>query len=67
MDDGVTINVLDTGHDALFELLLGCYPDVAQDRAGELRGRPEITESVVGAIRLSVGFPRRGDLATRCG
>jgi len=33
VDDGVTINVLDTGHDALFELLLGCYPDVAQDRA----------------------------------
>jgi hypothetical protein len=35
VDDGVTIDVLDTGRDALFEFLLRCYADVVQDRAGE--------------------------------
>ena len=36
VDDGVAIDIVDTGHDALFELVLRCNPDVAQDRAGEL-------------------------------
>ena len=36
MDDGIAIDVVDTRHDALLELVLGGHPDVAQDRAGEL-------------------------------
>jgi hypothetical protein len=36
VDDGVAIDIVDTGHDALLELVLRCNPDVAQDRAGEL-------------------------------
>jgi hypothetical protein len=36
VDDRITVDVLDAGHDALFELLLGCDPDVTQHRAGEL-------------------------------
>jgi hypothetical protein len=36
VDDRVAIDILDTGHDALAELLLGCHPDVTQDRAGKL-------------------------------
>jgi hypothetical protein len=36
VDDRVAINILDTGHDALVELPLGCHPDVTQDRAGKL-------------------------------
>jgi hypothetical protein len=35
VDDRVTIDVLDTCHDALLEFMLGCHPDVAQDRAGK--------------------------------
>ena len=36
MDDGMAIDVVDTGHDALLELVLGGDADMAQDRAGEL-------------------------------
>src|SRR5258705_2250333 len=32
----MAIVVLDTGHDALLELVLRCHQDVAQDRSGEL-------------------------------
>jgi hypothetical protein len=31
MDDRMTIDILDTSHDAFLELLLGRYPDVAQE------------------------------------
>src|SRR5208337_2030996 len=36
MDDGVSIEVIHGGHDAVLELLFGCDTDVAQHRAGEL-------------------------------
>ena len=36
MDDGMTIDIGDAGHDAFLELVLRGYPDVAQHRAGEL-------------------------------
>ena len=36
MDDRMAIDILDTGHDALLELVLGCHPDVMQDRSGKL-------------------------------
>src|SRR5271165_2625776 len=36
MDDGVSVEVVDCGHDAVLELLFGCDSDVAQDGAGEL-------------------------------
>ena len=36
MDDGMAINVFDSVHDALLELLLRRYANVAQDRAGKL-------------------------------
>jgi hypothetical protein len=49
VDDGVAIDVLDTGHDALLELLLRCHPDVAQDRAGEL-GEEALDEVEPGAV-----------------
>ena len=28
MDDGMAIDVVDAGHDALLELVFGCHPDV---------------------------------------
>jgi hypothetical protein len=36
VDDGVSIKVIDGGHDALLEFLFGCDADMAQHRAGEL-------------------------------
>ena len=35
VDDWMPIDIVDTGHDALFELVLRCNPDVAQDRPRE--------------------------------
>ena len=49
MDDRVAIDVVDTGHDALLELLLRPNPDVAQDRAGEL-GEEALDEVEPGAM-----------------
>ena len=37
MDDWVSIDVIDAGHDALLEFLFGSHADVAQNGAGELR------------------------------
>ena len=36
MNDGLLIEVIHGGHDAIFEFLFGCDADVAQDGAGEL-------------------------------
>ena len=36
MDDGVLIEEVHGGHDAVLEFLLGCDADMAQHRAGEL-------------------------------
>jgi len=49
VDDRVAIDILDTGHDALAELLLRCHPDVTQDRAGEL-GEEALDEIEPGAV-----------------
>jgi hypothetical protein len=38
----MAIDILDTGHDALPELLLGCHPDVTQYRAGKLGKKPSM-------------------------
>ena len=37
MDDGVSVELVHGGHDALLEFLFRCDPDVAQHGAGELR------------------------------
>ena len=49
MDDRMAIDILDTGHDALPELLFGCHPDVTQDRAGKL-GEEALDEIEPGAV-----------------
>ena len=36
MNDGIAIELIHGGHDAVLELLFGCDADVAQHRAGEL-------------------------------
>jgi hypothetical protein len=36
VDDGVTVDVVDGGHDSIFQFLFGGDPDVAQHRAGKL-------------------------------
>ena len=36
MDDGVSIEVIDGGDDAILEFLFRCDADMAQHRAGEL-------------------------------
>src|SRR6516165_8370104 len=32
----MAVDILDAGHDTLLKLILGCHPDVTQDRAGKL-------------------------------
>jgi hypothetical protein len=49
VDDGITIDVLDTCHDALFEFVFRGHSDVAQDRAGEL-GEEAFDEVEPGAV-----------------
>jgi len=36
MDDGMTIEMVDGGHEAVLEFLLGSDADMAEHRAGEL-------------------------------
>ena len=45
----MAVDVVDTGHDALLELVLRCHPDVAQDRSGEL-GEEALDEVEPGAV-----------------
>jgi hypothetical protein len=35
MNDGIAVEIIYSGDEAILEFLLGCYPDVAQDGAGE--------------------------------
>jgi len=49
VDDGVSIEVIDGGHDAVLEFLFGCDADVAQHRAGEL-GEEAFDEIEPGAV-----------------
>ena len=55
MNDGVAIEFIHGGHDAVLELLLGCDTDVTQDRAGEL-GEEALDEVEPGAV-----FGREGE------
>ncbi len=49
MDDGVSIEVIDGGDDAVLEFLFGCDADMAQHRAGEL-GEETFDEVKPGAV-----------------
>ena len=49
MDDGVSIEVIHGGHDAILEFLFGCDADVAQDGAGEF-GKEALDEVEPGAV-----------------
>ena len=49
MDDGVVIEVIHGGHDAVLELLFGCDLDMSQNRAGEL-GEETLDEIKPGAV-----------------
>ena len=67
-DSGRAIDILDTGHDALPELLLGCHPDVTQDRAGKL-GEEALDEIEPGAVdgregKLEAAARSRGEPAS---
>ena len=37
MDDGITVEVIEIGHDPGLEFGLGCYPDMAEHRVGDFR------------------------------
>ena len=49
MDDGVSVELVHGGHDALLEFLFRCDPDVAQHGAGEL-GEETLDEIEPGAV-----------------
>ena len=49
MDDGVSIEVIHGGHDAVLEFLFGCDTDVTQHRTGEL-GEETFYEIEPGAV-----------------
>ena len=40
MDDGVSIEVIHGGHDAIFEFLFGCDADMAQHQRASLEKKP---------------------------
>ena len=63
MDDGVSIEVVDGGHDAVLEFRFGCDADMAQDRACEL-GEEAFDEIEPGAVLGGEGeFEAPGRLA----
>ena len=49
MDDGVSVELIHGGHDAVLELQFGCDADMAQHRAGEL-GEEAFDEIKPGAV-----------------
>jgi len=49
MDDRVAVDILETSHDALLELLLWCHANVTQDRAGKL-GEEALDEVELGTM-----------------
>ena len=49
MNNGVLVEVVDGGHEAVLEFLFGGDPDVTQDRAGEL-GKEALDEVEPGAV-----------------
>jgi len=49
MDDGVSVELIHGGHDAVLEFLFGCDADMAQHRAGEL-GEETLDEVKPGAV-----------------
>ena len=49
MDDGVSVELVDCGDDALLEFLFRCDADVAQDGAGKL-GKEALDEIEPGAV-----------------
>ena len=54
MNDGIRVEVVDDGHEALLEFLLGGDADVAQDRTGQL-GEEALDEIEPGAVLGSEG------------
>jgi hypothetical protein len=49
VNDRIAVEIIDRGHEAILELLLGCDADVAQDRAGEF-GKETLDEIEPGAV-----------------
>ena len=60
MDDGVSVELVHGGHDAVLELLFGCDADVAQDRAREL-GKETLDEIEPGTV-----CGREGEVEAAC-
>ena len=60
MDDGMAIEFMYGGHDAVLEFLLGCNPDVAQHGAGEL-GKEAFNQVEPGAV-----LRREGEFKAAC-
>ena len=69
MDDGISIDVIDAGHDALLEFVLRCHSDVTQDGTREFRkealdeikpGAVLRSESKFEAVHRLIGEPRFG-------
>jgi hypothetical protein len=50
VNDGIAVEIIHGGHEAILELLLGCDADVAQHGAGEL-GKETLDEIEPGAMR----------------
>jgi hypothetical protein len=59
VNDGIAPEFIHCGHDAVLELLFGCDPDLAQDRAGEF-GEEALDEIEPGAVRKRTDGPPIG-------
>jgi hypothetical protein len=66
VNDWIAVEIIDRGHEAILELLLGCDADVAQDGAGEF-GKEALDEIEPGAVLEHNKYyeARRGLLARR--
>jgi hypothetical protein len=49
VNDGIAVEIIDGGHEAVLEFLFGCDANVAQDGAGEL-GKEALDEIKPGAV-----------------
>ena len=58
VDDRILVEVVDGGHEAALEFLLGGDTDVAQDGAGELEKKPSIRLSQEPCVGVNVNSKR---------
>jgi hypothetical protein len=60
VNDGIAVEIIHGGHEAILDLLLGCDADVAQDGAGSLEKKPSTRLSQEPCLGVKVSDDRLG-------